>query len=66
MTEKVGRPNSHIIWQEVEDGVGEPALLFEPFNDCLQVSQAGAVINVNYQSIDELCKLLKKLKKEGS
>lgn len=64
MTDKVSRPNSYVIWQEVEDGVGEPALLIEPFHDCLQISQAGSVINLNYESVDELCKLLKRIKKE--
>lgn len=65
MIEKVSRPNSHIIWQQTEeDGVAEPALLLEPFNDVIQLSQDGNVINLNYESLEELCKLLRKLKKE--
>lgn len=66
MIEKVNRPNSHIIWQQAEeDGIAEPAILVEPYNDVMQISQDGSVINLNYKSVDEFCKVLRKLKKQN-
>jgi hypothetical protein len=62
MTEK-NYKESWTLWQEVEDGLGEPAIVVELYSDgmvCL--TQEGRDININYESIDELCKLLKKLK----
>lgn len=67
MTEKIGSKNAHIIWQQTgdeENPVAERPLLIETYNDVISIGQEGKSINLNYGSIDELCKLLKKLKTE--
>jgi hypothetical protein len=62
MTEKT-RQDSLIIWQEQEEGVPEPAILFEPYGDVIAITVEDNVININYESVDEICKALKNLKK---
>lgn len=55
--------DAHILWQkDPEDGVAEKPILVEVYNDLLCISQEDNSVNLNYDSIDELCKLLKKLK----
>ena len=59
--------NSYTVWQKsVEEGVGEPSLLIEEYRGCFQISQSDGNeinrININYEMVNELCKLFKKLK----
>jgi hypothetical protein len=55
--------DDYIIWQpDPEDGVAEKAILVESYSDVITLQQNDQSININYESIDELCKLLKKLK----
>lgn len=67
---KVKRPvkkESHIMWQnELPEGEGmsEQAILVETYNDMVQIIQDEQIINLNYESIDSFCKLLKKVKRE--
>lgn len=55
--------NAIIMWQSNEEnGVGEPALLIESYIGCFQITQDDQKININYESIKDLCKILKQLK----
>jgi hypothetical protein len=64
MTETTNK-NAKVIWQQVEEGEGvaEPALLIEPYKDVVRIGQDGDAIQINYESIDEICKALKQIKK---
>lgn len=59
------RKESFIIWQEGTDDnpIGEPALLIESYSDVFSIQQEDRSININYDSIDGLIKLLKQIKK---
>lgn len=63
------KPNikSVIIWQEGETGenVGEPALLISPYSDCVSIQQGEDYININWQSLNEVIKHLKEMKKSS-
>lgn len=62
MTEK-NHEESYTLWQEAgEDSVSEKPLIVSSYSDVICISQEGREINVNYESVNELCKLLKKLK----
>lgn len=56
-----GNASSIVIWQEVEEGVGEPAILLTPWSDVITITQEGKSINLNYETVKELCKQLKTL-----
>lgn len=51
-----------ILWQQTDEGVGEPALMIEAYSDCICITQEESIIRLNFDSVDELTKLLKKLK----
>jgi hypothetical protein len=56
---------SFILWQDsAEDGVPEPAILVNVYGDIISLDCGDNSINVNYESINELCKLLKQVKKK--
>lgn len=59
--------NSVILWQDDdEEGVtGEPALLIEGYNDAVQIIQKDNQITLNYHSIKELIKALKKVEENA-
>jgi len=58
--------NSTVLWQNSEEnGVGEPALLIESYNGCIIITQDGNHINLNYESVQEFCKILKQCKEPG-
>jgi hypothetical protein len=67
MIQEKTRKESYIIWQEgTEDlPVPEQALLIESYNDIFSIQQEDRSININYDSIDGLIKLLKQIKKEN-
>lgn len=51
-----------VMWQgEPQDGQGlaEPALLIEFYSDCISIKQDEDSVVINYESIPDLCKLLK-------
>lgn len=51
-----------IFWQKnSESGVGEPALLIEPYMGCIQITQEDQRVNLSYESIKDLCKVLKSM-----
>lgn len=55
---------SWTCWQtDNDDGIAEPALLIEDFygSNIIGITQGNNRININYQSIDELCKHLKSI-----
>lgn len=62
MISHTARKEDVIIYQQTEDGVSEPALFIEPFNDVICINQEGRFININYETVVGLCKLLKELK----
>lgn len=53
--------NCILIWQDVPEGVGEPAILITPYSDCIILQQEGRYININYETVKELCKHLKNM-----
>ena len=53
---------SFIIWQNNPDGVGEPALLIETYNDVFSITQEDRFIQINYSTVKELCRIMKQLK----
>jgi hypothetical protein len=57
--------DSLIIWQDIEEGVGEPALLLERFSDSICITQEDNRVSLNYDTISELCKRLNQFKKEA-
>lgn len=62
MTEKLYK-DARIIWQKgSDDGVAEKPIVLEIYTDVICLKQENQSINVNYESIDEFCKLLKSLK----
>jgi hypothetical protein len=50
-----------LVWQDVEEGVGEPAIALDKYNDILVFKQADNEVNLNYETIPELCKTLKRI-----
>lgn len=62
MTESVHGKNSFVMWQDInpEEGIAEPAILIESFTDSIRITQYGQAINLNYESINELSRILKK------
>jgi hypothetical protein len=53
--------NSLIVWQEdPEDGVAEKPVLLECYNDVIAMTQGDNTINLNYETVAEFCKALKK------
>lgn len=60
------RRGDYIIWQDgPEDGIGENAIMIESYSGVVAIQQNSSSININYETIDELCKLLKKIKNNG-
>jgi hypothetical protein len=61
MTTKT-KGSDYIIWQVEPAGVSEKPILIECYSDIVSITQEDSSINLNYESIDELCKLLKEIK----
>lgn len=58
------KDGSVILWQtDPEDAIAEPALLIEPYSDTIRIGQKEQAINVNYESVDELIKVLRNMLK---
>jgi hypothetical protein len=57
--------DSLVIWQDVKEGIGEPALLLEKYSDTICITQGDDRVIINYETISELCKRLNQFKKEG-
>lgn len=54
--------NGAIMWQENTEGVPEAAILIQPYMDVISIEQEGRHINLNYESVGELCKIIKSMK----
>ena len=55
--------DDYIIWQECDDdSISEKAILIEAYSDVISIQQEDSSVNLNYESVDEFCKLLKKIK----
>lgn len=55
---------SWTLWQKARKGiVKHPALIFQKFDEFVGIEQEGQNIAINYESIDEVCKQLKEIKK---
>lgn len=66
MTQTIHSNDPVIVWQEEpNDGIAEQPLLVESYSDVISITQREASININFGSVDELCKLLKAMKKEN-
>jgi hypothetical protein len=64
MNTKITQKNSVLLTQEWhDDNPGEPAILVQPYSDTVVIEQEGRTINLNYHHIDELCRILKSMKK---
>lgn len=54
-----------VMWQnDPKDGVPEPAILIERYSGTISVTQEGRSVIINDESIEELCRHLRKLLKE--
>lgn len=52
-----------ILWQNGSgEGVGEPALVITPYFGCFQIEQGENIISINYETVADLCKVLKSMK----
>ena len=54
--------HSKIVFQESEEVIREQALLITPCDTCIQIEQGDQLINLNYETVSDLCALLKKMK----
>lgn len=52
-----------VIWQKSDDGTPQQALLIEAYSDVIQIGQDGTRIDLNYESVKELCSVLKSIKR---
>ncbi len=53
--------DSIILWQNVSEGTPELALLITPYIGCFQIKQGYDIININYESVKELCRVMKSI-----
>lgn len=53
-----------VVWQQVEDGVPEPAIIVTSYSDIIELKQEDRYINLNYETVIKLCAYLKGLKPE--
>jgi hypothetical protein len=55
------------IWQDCDDGVAEPALLWAdyPSSRMVELRQGQATILINYETINELCRMFRRAGKQG-
>lgn len=58
------REKDAVMWQTSDEGVAEPALLVEFYNDVITIRQGSNYIMINYESVAELTRLLKSRKKK--
>jgi hypothetical protein len=57
--------DAFILWQVVEEGVGEPAILIRRYNDVLEFQQEKRTILINVETVEEFIKAIRKtMKKE--
>lgn len=54
---------SYTLWQSNEDGVPEPAILFNLYTGVFEMNVDGVEIIINYDSINDLIKVLKLIQK---
>jgi len=57
--QKVTSKSAVIIYQQLDEGVGEPALLVEHFSDSVSITQGDDCVLVNKETILALCAHLK-------
>lgn len=61
---RLNSEESYTLWQEWAESPSEPAIVVEVFDDIVSLQSDNGYVNLNYHHIDELCKLLKRIKKE--
>lgn len=60
----INHQHSSTFWQTgSEDGLPEDAIVIEGYKDTMALTQGSDVINVNYESLDEFIKELRRMKK---
>ena len=64
MIENFIQKGSKILWQTFdEEGTPpEAAIVVQPYSDCIQISQSGNEIRLNYHHAIELIKILRTIK----
>jgi len=57
--------DSWTFWQKQPHGAAhpEPSILIEAFHDVISIRAEGKHVTLNYESVDEFCKLLKFIKR---
>lgn len=63
MTQTVTK-NTIVFWQTNTDGCAEEAIAIEPYQDVITLNQGDDLIRINYDSLDEFIKQLRKIKKD--
>lgn len=58
------RKGDVVIYQSDSEGIGEPALLLQPYSGLMCITQEDRAININYDTFKELIKAMNKLKQE--
>jgi hypothetical protein len=55
------------IWQDCKDGAAEPALLWAdyPSSRLVELRQGQSTILINYETINELCRMFRRAGKQG-
>lgn len=66
-TKTVNGSLSQIVWQEVEDGVGEPAILISYYkgDGMIGLSQEARYVNVSGECVEELIRAIRATVREG-
>lgn len=66
MVHTTGAFTKAVIWQEGdgESSIGEPALLVSAYSDVFTLKQGACEVNINYETIPELIRLLRDIRKE--
>ena len=66
MLRETGPGTKAVIWQEGdgETSIGEPALLVSVYSDIFTLRQGAEGVNINYETIPDLLKMLRRLHKE--
>lgn len=57
---------SRVLWQiSADDIIPEPAILIDGYRNTINLSQNGNEILINYESLEELIKTMRMLKKQA-
>lgn len=60
MATTIAAKTSYVFWQDQEDGLPNQAILINVYSDSIMLEQGNNAINLDYQSLNEFIKTLKK------